>query len=132
MTTDHSPMVPRIKELLVNALRSGKYTQSVSRMKVTNHSGTEFVKKYGIGHCCLGVLTEVAIEEGFLSKFAINEASQAPLITIKKWAGLSEPAQSHLMTMNDGKPTDQSVGKPRKNKDRKTFAEIATWIEHNL
>jgi len=132
MTIDHTPMVPRVKELLVSALRSGKYTQSVSRMKVTNHSGTEFVEKYGIGHCCLGVLTEVAIEDGFLDKFAINERNQAPLIMVKKWANLSESAQGHLMTMNDGKPTGESVGKPLKNENRKTFGEIATWIEHNL
>jgi hypothetical protein len=125
-------MVPRIKELLVIALRSGKYRQAVGRMKVTSHSGSDVIERSGIGHCCLGVLTEIAIEDGILDKFSVNNRGQCPLVMVKEWAGISDPVQGHLMTMNDGRPSQESVGKPLKNKDRKTFGEIATWIEHNL
>jgi len=129
---DHQPMVPRIKELLVNALRSGEYKQSVGRMRVSVHSGPDIIERSGIGHCCLGVLTEVAVKEGFLKDFACNMRGQAPLMMVKKWAGLSELAQGHLMKMNDGTPTQPQINCSLQNKDRKTFAEIATWIEHHL
>ena len=130
--SDYQPMVPRVKTLLVEALRSDFYKQCVARMRVTVHSGPEIIRRNGIGHCCLGVLTEIAVKEGILDEFSINNGGQCPLVKVKNWAGLSEFSQGHLMTMNDGRPVAVGVGEPLKNENRKTFAEIATWIEHNL
>lgn len=45
---------PEIKELWVNALESGDYTQTTGCLRDVN------------GHCCLGVLTELAVEAGVL------------------------------------------------------------------
>ena len=47
------------------ALRSGKYVQGKGRLKVTSPNGES-------KHCCLGVLCEMAMEDGLL----LNQASR--------------------------------------------------------
>ena len=128
-----TPMVPRVKDLLVNALRSGAYKQAVARMRISKTSPAGLIETHGgVGHCCLGVLTELAVIDGLLDHYSVNERGQCPLMMVKRWAGMSDSVQGILMKMNDGTPTERSVGKPRLNDNRKSFAEIATWIEHNL
>lgn len=47
-------MNPDIKRRWVEALRGGKYKQTTGKLKETS----------GVGHCCLGVLCEIAAEDG--------------------------------------------------------------------
>lgn len=49
-------MKPEIKEKWLTALKSGKYIQGTK--KLSNHGK----------HCCLGVLCELAVEAGIISK----------------------------------------------------------------
>ena len=54
-------MNPRIKDLWVKALQSGKYRQGQLRL-------IREQKTYGTEHCCLGVLCELALAEGVCKK----------------------------------------------------------------
>lgn len=51
------PMKPEIKELWVEALRSGEYEQGRGRLTQWNQDGDEMF-------CCLGVLCDIAIKNG--------------------------------------------------------------------
>ena len=116
--------------LWLEALRSGEYKQSVARMRVTLRSGSDLCEKHGEGYCCLGVLTDIALKEGEIDQFRYNISAQAPTMAVMRWAWLDANAQSRLMRINDGNAT--LSGKPIDNINRKTFSEIAEWIEENL
>lgn len=128
-------MKEKVKDLWVEALRSGKYEQT-----------TGFLKK-GNGYCCLGVLCDVYAKtqkkKGFQKSSSQlyhlknvynfdNKRAGLPDRVIK-WAGInangkiiiSENSEiisqnntiSYLMMLND--------------RDGKTFDEIATFVEKN-
>ena len=44
----------------ITALRSGKYKQGIGKLKAKGVDGTELC------HCCLGVLCELAVEQGII------------------------------------------------------------------
>jgi hypothetical protein len=85
-------MNPEIKKRWVDALRSGKYRQTRSAL---NDNG---------GYCCLGVLCELAVEDGVTRRAPIdrcrngytfnedttNLAGAFPPRAVYKWAGLPE------------------------------------------
>lgn len=92
----------------IYALRSGNYKQGFGAL-VEEQEGDS------VGYCCLGVLNSLLPEvlqrknpksEGFLSSGAEKEV------------GVDEYVQSTLVGFNDS--------------DRKSFAQIADWIEKNL
>lgn len=81
----------------IAALRSGKYTQDVKRLKTEK------------GHCCLGVLCEVAMENGepWESLISIEHFCMLPE-NMRDWAGLRDIAgatstktQPPLTCLND-------------------------------
>lgn len=58
-----TPNKERIK-LWVDALRSGKYKQTVGQLRNLNPELTVNGKARPVGYCCLGVACEVAIDNG--------------------------------------------------------------------
>lgn len=55
-------MNPEIKALWIDALRSGDYTQARGTLRETDREGNT------VGYCCLGVLTELAVEAGVATR----------------------------------------------------------------
>jgi len=102
-------MNPEIKQLWLEALRSGKYNQGKSLLRPTESS-----------YCCLGVLCQIAEErdickyipsdthEGFTVQYPsiftdecdgnLYEESELPWV-VKQWAGLE--SESPSVTMNE-------------------------------
>ena|SRR5688572_11090021 len=105
-------MNPEIKRQWLAALRSGKYEQITHRLAADG------------GFCCLGVLCEILPDN---SKEKIGESRELYAYfshsstlppEIQNRAEIPDGVSGTLSTMND----DQ----------RKTFPEIADWIEANL
>ena len=97
-------MDKKLKARWVKALRSGKYKQGQGFLK----SGGEF--------CCLGVLRDIVHPRSKLANGSVLHDRHLQEF------GLTSFLQAHLAAMNDGSPYER----------RRSFAEIATWIEKNL
>ena len=82
-----------VKKLWVNALKSGKYEQGQGRLTAVFDTGNMF--------CCLGVLCDIAVKKGVVSKPAVvddNTSNYKVLSyeeevdflppTVAEWAGL--------------------------------------------
>jgi hypothetical protein len=113
---------PRVKALWLAALRSGKFKQGKRRLRI------------GDQHCCLGVLCEIAVEEGIVERVqdsftemyayrgkgsGYEESSILPF-PVAEWAGLGvnpRAGEEVLAALND-----RGV----------TFAAIADIIERDL
>lgn len=117
--SEYPKMNPEVKELWVQALRSGRFEQGQSVLRVLHTDGLRTTAAY----CCLGVLCEISGIEYF-------GADMFPPKSVCEWAGLPihEPAgldeQTHVSNMNDGRDAHES--RPQ------TFDQIADWIETNL
>ena len=123
-------MIPRVKALWLAALRSGNFNQARGRMRVSKRStpGTRADAQVttGTAHCCLGVLTEVAILDGALQRFKTSSNSNSmPCMIVRKWAGLDKKTADDLASRND--QSLEGGAWPRHN-----FATIAEWIEKEL
>lgn len=127
----YAKLRPKIKGKWLEYLRSNRFTQTVAKMRVTNQCLPSTIKSHGLGHCCLGVLNQLAVDEGFLDTFRYNNRNQAPTRDVTDWAHLDRKAMKHLMGMNDGdyNPTERE---PKARLNRKNFDEIAEWIDVNL
>lgn len=131
-------MNPSVKKLWLAALRSGEYKQICGRMRVLKSATSQVRTLHGEGHCCLGVLTELAKKEGVVSKFSINHTGQKLVSKIQQWAGISPAMVTKCITLNDGShaiSTSVPRGQyylPKYRKDNKTFAQIADYIEREL
>lgn len=116
-----------VKELWLTALRSDKYNQGSGMLKQINSGETSY--------CCLGVLYEIATVVGVAShgepKALDSQAAQCRFVcpgespephwlspTMRTWSELTQEDEKRLSDMND--------------KENKTFAEIATFVENNL
>jgi len=105
-------MKPEIKQMWVEALRSGKYKQGQYRLRRNDDS-----------FCCLGVLCDVVDHSSWSSH--LNEDSYSyddQFLTIsesmKKYVELEVEECRDLVNLNDG--------------CAKSFSEIADYIEENL
>ncbi len=123
---------PNVKAKWLEALRSGKYPQGEAALRTRMPNGTD-------SFCCLGVLCDVLSPNEWSpepagskrnlitfqpspvfmgwSAFLPNRLMQEQFIGAEN-SGLPHKLQLHLGSMND--------------KDHKSFAEIAQWIEENL
>jgi len=95
----------------INALRSGKYKQTQSRLQDVD------------GYCCLGVLCEVmGIPSEYDDKLECymyeDDAYEVLSDRMMNKIGLSQAQMDTLVEMNDT--------------DNDTFETIADWIERNL
>lgn len=127
-------MNQEIKARWVAALRSGRYQQGTSALCLLTDSGEEW-------HCCLGVLSEIAVQDGIVVKEPDRAVTRAWFGTddgmsrlgnfnylppqVSEWAHLSQfnpfvtidGKTAHLASFNDG---------------GYTFAQIADAIETQL
>lgn len=90
-------MNPQIKTQWIAALQSGEYAQCKGTLTQVTADGKE-------SHCCLGVLTELAVKAGVITrnntirddgsvKVSYGEAYESGTASyeVRKWAGLDDP-----------------------------------------
>jgi len=144
-------MNPEVKQLWLDALRSGKYTQGKSLLRPTEST-----------YCCLGVLCQIAEErgiceyipsdehEGFTIKYPdvfqdgfcdgnVYEESELPWV-VKQWAGLDN--ENPKVTLNERNTKEHLKGTMQDNtiitlaqlndEHNYTFTELADIIEEQL
>lgn len=111
-------MNPDLKAKWIAALRSGEYTQATDVLRASNFPAE------GCAFCCLGVLCDV-VANGDRGEWEDDEfvydgdASDVALpYALADEAGIAIAEENHLIEMND--------------KHRKSFAEIADYIEAHL
>jgi hypothetical protein len=102
-------MDPVLKEKWITALRSGEFRQ-----------GREVLKRDGT-YCCLGVLAEIAAPELLADPKAGGRLYYPQLAEL----GVDRQAHEDLMELNDG-------AHGREDATRRSFWDIAAWIEKNL
>ena len=114
---------PVVKAAWLEALRSGDYKQGRERLHRINEDGSS-------GYCCMGVLCELAIQNGLPMDrvetedddidpvYSYDGYDSYPPNSVWQWANLDRPAQFTLARLNDDEVFN--------------FSEIADWIEANL
>lgn len=144
-------MKPEIKALWLRALRdSEKYTQTKSRLRSSVIAETPTRDAYVLpdgqyGYCCLGVLADIAVEEGHctwdtefeaISRTSVDhrlcEFTSLP-VALHNWAGIPEYVTNPENSEDEDDRIhvqDTLIG--MNDEQEKTFAEIADWIEENL
>lgn len=140
--TTHHKMDPEIKAEWIADLRSGNFNQGrngyLCQVDHDYIQGAETGRKY----CCMGVLADQAARKSIIdpptpfdSGFEYDGNDQYLSAKICEWSGLPESdddlladeIQSLLASMNDGHEHSAAS-----DMERKTFSEIADWIEENL
>lgn len=131
-----SKMVPEVKGLLLDALKSGEYEKTVGLLKRHNNDNT-------VGYCCLGVLSDVANKQGVCGEFKratdgagyveswynlpeeVNDGFETYVSnntaflpnSVAKWSGLDSDTQTTLANIND---------------NSEDFGPVIEYIETNL
>lgn len=104
-------MKAEIKRRWLNALRSGRYVQTKSRLRRTDPD------TFGRSYCCLGVLCDIQLSDARReSWFQENSRKAAPSYEFS--ADLSDDEIGTLMHLNDSL--------------EQNFDQIANWIEENI
>lgn len=133
---------PEIKTRWLEALRSGDYTQGQNALRKQTPAGVQ--------HCCLGVLVELALEDGIVKRRSDNTAAGTAifvdkhsnlLIALPSSPAVVEWALESNPTGHEGAVSNLSVTTTDGNRDyltglndsgRHTFADIADLIEEQL
>jgi hypothetical protein len=98
-------------KLWLKALRSGKYKQ------------TKGVLKDSIGYCCLGVASELAVQQGIIKKFRHSDTGLMP--KVQKWLGLSgDYGEFNKSIIKNGDFFDSLAGLNDKGSSFKKIAQI--------
>ena len=113
-------MNPDLKARWTTKLRSGEYLQGKGALRQRAEERDLF--------CCLGVLCEIAVDEGAVHRsekpgaigwhYSYDEEGGVLPIGLEEWSGISFDDRQDLMNMNDA--------------HGKTFSEIADWVDANL
>ncbi len=113
----YKKLAPHIKEAWTKALRSGQYKQ-----------GRLALRSFDDKYCCLGVLCDIGDRKAWKSRalqcldyFYVAPNGRENTYNVREMLdviGLDSEAHSVLTDMND--------------EGRKSFAEIADWIDKNL
>lgn len=134
-----TPMTPALKEPWLEALRSGNYEQATGTLHRKRRQAETGLAEITEGFCCLGVLSEVACTLGLVEKrddyLGYREYVPAgvenpigsavmPTIELEQVFGFDSRTSGALAEMNDGFDGGTDT--------RKSFAEIADWVEENL
>ena len=117
-------------DLWLDALRSGEFEQAQGALRIGRYNGED---KF----CCLGVGCEVAVRNGldvlvylnhFANEYTYDDAITSPSLTVWDWFGVD------VDYTDSRRDIDELVDKCITMNDRegKTFAEIADWIENNV
>jgi hypothetical protein len=116
-------MNPEMKTKWTSALRSGDYPQTRGRLTRTDSAGNS------VGHCCLGVLCEILVDEGEMSteldafrhrlyRTPESVMSSSLSISVLNGLGMTPDEETQLIELNDS--------------DCASFDKIADWIDENL
>jgi hypothetical protein len=124
---EQKKMNPEVKKEWVAALRSGEYSQCRCRLTQVGSGGAT-------SHCCLGVLTELAVKAGVVSKGAVSDdASQMYGVfrevvylpsEVAEWSGLNDAG---LVYDNVG----EIISLAHLNDSGRDFIQIADLIEQH-
>ncbi len=113
-------MNKEIKKKWIAALKSGKFKQGSKKLRYGNQNGTF--------HCCLGVLSELALKEGVCSNNKAFQVNETLSEEVQKWAGLYDDNPNlgaySAALYNDG---DSRLGVKKCS-----FEEIANKIQRHL
>lgn len=119
-------MKEQVKKKWVKALRSGKFSQTQGTLKDES------------GYCCLGVLCELAVQEGVIKAgradatgyYTYGRNSQDLLPpTVQRWAGIKSE-NPDVKFIDDGESINVSLSAV--NDNGVEFDKIADLIEENL
>lgn len=112
-------MIPEIKEKWVTALRSGDYKQTSGALAVRVGDDTT-----NVAYCCLGVLCEIAVDEGVIPSGNFLEKNE-----IKRY---DEQSTAFLPTrVIDWSRAFTTTVVVAMNDEGSSFDEIADYIEEN-
>lgn len=110
----------------VEALKSGKYKQGTGQLVTQESEWNEETMRFiptGVKrYCCLGVLCEVAVQEGVIPSFKEDDCYLPEVV--QKWVGLKTPQG----IFKDNRE-DNSVSDVLNDREQKSFEEIAKVIE---
>lgn len=146
-------MNPRVKKKWTDALDSGEYVQCTENLKesIIDEETEEYTEE--VGHCCLGVLTDLYIEETGLGnwvdesscfKFSDNVNNSTLSEKVAEWAGLKHKDHMDMECgATFGSTTYDPIIAPRAGSKRKStaagrndtgssFKQIAEFIKRNL
>ena len=136
-------MNPEVKEKWLEALRSGKYKQGRNVLCSVNENGDRT-------YCCLGVLSEIAVQEGFAQSVVEDNAIRydcelkngsdlGEKFTLTRrladWAGLERinpPININGEVNEDGDVLCYTMSLAELNDAGRSFNEIAQLIEDQL
>jgi hypothetical protein len=132
MLTRERRMNKEAKALWLTALRSGEYKQFHGALKGVKDTGE-------VGHCCLGVLTDVAIKTGAVDGEWVYREHTGSHNYQRRWSGDTEGAllpwdvRQWAELSEDGNPLDgYSLNLPSLNDSGMSFEGIANIIEREL
>lgn len=121
----------RVKELWLDALRSGKYEQGTNKLSYKDEEGKT-------RYCCLGVLCDLAYKE--IELFTINDFSKSTLFgeeledtilpsEVTEWAELNNNSPKVLVESEEGVCLEYLA---ELNDNGYSFKELADLIEEHL
>lgn len=116
-------MKQEVKQMWINALRSGEYNQCRDKLKKTNGNKESF--------CCLGVLTDLAIKDSSNNE-SWNDFEEYVFLPgfVMNWAGMNNiNSTGRLYNYNTIK---NSICLSDKNDFGASFKQIADMIEKNI
>lgn len=128
-------MNPSVKARWVQALRSGDFKQTtgvLQRLKDMGHGET----MRPAGHCCLGVLCEIAVQDGVIEKWrdenvilaSFDHENKVLPGSVMRWAGL----ESNDPRIDAGEILGKHSLSHFNDTTKLDFNQIADLIEENL
>lgn len=116
-------MKQEVKGLWTTALRSGEYKQGKSQLRIERSEETQ--------HCCLGVLTDLAVKAGVCNwNVDVHGADPHLPSMVREWAGLNDSNPYVPFIDSDGFEDDENLA--NLNDGSHSFTEIADLIERYL
>lgn len=117
-------MNPAYKQRWIEALRSGKFTKTTGRLCRTSSNN---LSGCPVGHCCLGVLCELGVEDGKVKK---SRSQAAP--SLASFNGNNDGLDDDLMELFGVTFSQRDTLVTMNDQEHASFSEIADWIEKNL
>jgi len=129
-------MNKKLKAIWLKNLRSGKFKQGNGYLKQQREDKE-------IKYCCLGVLCTTLVRNGTIKRprqqteydsngticaWSFDDSESELSCRLLAETGIPGSAQDMLIKLNDGRKDDDTGAIIK----RKTFKQIAAWIENNL